>query len=136
MILWMLEDLDQGKGDLLSRGKVKKPHWQRGKEQEKMVPSHQDKRTRRRFKVSVGIAGKNRVISRRIDGQGPTSATESRTIESSWKWERQVGQRWRKRKGQVGKMLGAPVSEPANWTSSCELGGRRLHRRRKQAPHD
>ena len=44
----------------------------KGKEQEKMVQSHQDKRTRRRFKVFVGIAGKQ-VINRRIAGQGHSS---------------------------------------------------------------
>ena len=67
----MLEDLDKGKGDLLSRERRRTP-LAKGKEQEKMVQSHQDKRTRRRFKVSVGIPGKQ-VISRRIAGQGHIS---------------------------------------------------------------
>ena len=71
MILWMMEDLDSGKGDLLSRERGRTP-MAKGKEQEKMVQSHQDKRTRRRFKVSFGIAEKP-VINRRIAGQGHSS---------------------------------------------------------------
>ena len=62
MILWMLEDSDNGKGDLLPRERGRIPRAQR-KEQEKMVQSHQDKRTRKRSKVSVGIAGKHVVTS-------------------------------------------------------------------------
>ena len=49
--------LDNGKGDLLSRDRGITPSA-KGKEQEKMVQSHKDKRTRRRFKVNAGIAGK------------------------------------------------------------------------------
>ena len=52
--------------DVRGKEKVKNPTG-KGKEQ-----SHQDKRTCRRFKVSVGIAGKQ-VINRRIAGQGHRS---------------------------------------------------------------
>ena len=61
MTLWMLEDLDNGKGD-------------------------QDKRTRRRSKVSVGIAGKQ-VINRRTAGQGHSS---NRVKDSRDLWERET----------------------------------------------
>ena len=53
----MFLDLDNGKGDLLSRVRGITP-LAKGKEQEKMVQRHKDKRTRRRFKVSAGIEGK------------------------------------------------------------------------------
>ena len=59
------------KGRPTSKGKGKNPTG-KGKEQEKMVLSHQDNRTRKRFKVSVGIARKQ-VINRRIVGQGHSS---------------------------------------------------------------
>ena len=50
-------DLDNGKGDLLSRDRGR-TLLAKGKGQQKMVQSHKDKRTRRRFKVNAGIAGK------------------------------------------------------------------------------
>ena len=71
MILWMFEDLDTGKCDVLSREKGRTP-LAKGKRQEHMVQSHQDKRTRRRSKTGVGIAGKQ-VINRRIAWQGHSS---------------------------------------------------------------
>ena len=53
------------------QGKGEEPTG-KGKEQEKMVRSLQDNRTRKRFKVSVGIAGKQ-VINRMMAGQGHSS---------------------------------------------------------------
>ena len=53
------------------KGKEKNPVV-KGREQESMVQSHQDKRTRKRFKVIVGIAGKQ-VTNQRIAGQGHSS---------------------------------------------------------------
>ena len=53
-----------------------------------------------------------------------TAATESRTIEFSWKGkrcERQVRQRWRKER-QVQRCWNTCL-ESGNWKSSCELGG-------------
>ena len=64
MILWMLEDLDK-------KGKGKNPTG-KGKGAEKMVQSHQDKRTRRRSNVGARLAGEQ-VINRRIAGQGHSS---------------------------------------------------------------
>ena len=58
----------------------------------------QDNRTRKRIKVSVGIAGKQ-VINRRVLGKSK-AATEPRTIKFFWKGkrrERQVWQRWKER---------------------------------------
>ena len=81
----------QWKGRPTSKGK-----WEnstgKGKEQERTVRSLQDNRTRKRFKVSVGIAGKQG-INRRIAGQG-----HPRTIKFFWKGkrrERQVWQKWK-----------------------------------------
>ena len=119
--------------DLLSMERGRTPLG-KGKEQENMVQSHQDKRTRRRFKVSVGIVGKTGHQTEGLLGKA-TAATESRTIEFSWKGkrcERQVRQRWRNER-QVGKML-----EHLFGTSELEVQLRarlfRLHRTRKQAP--
>ena len=67
----MLEDSDSGKDDPLPRDRGRTP-LAKGKEQEKMVQSHQDNRTRKRFKVSVGTEGKH-VINRRFAGQGHSS---------------------------------------------------------------
>ena len=47
------------------KGKEPHWHWAKEREQEKMVRNHQDEQTHRKFKVSVGIAGKQ-VINRRI----------------------------------------------------------------------
>ena len=63
------------KDDLLPRERGRTP-LAKGKEQEKMVQSHQDKRTCRRFKVSVGIAGKNRSSIEGLLGKA-TAATGS-----------------------------------------------------------
>ena len=68
----------QWKGDLLPRERESTP-LAKGKEQENTVQSHQDKRTRRRFQVSVGFAGKQ-VIDRRIAGQG----LSSNRIQGPW----------------------------------------------------
>ena len=67
----LLEESDNGKDDLLPRERGRTT-LAKGKEQENMVQCHRDKRTRRRFKVCVGIAGKQ-VINRRIAGQGHSS---------------------------------------------------------------
>ena len=68
MILWMLVDSDNGRDDSLPKEKGRTP-LARGKEQKRTVRSLQDNRTRKRFKASVGIAGKQ-VTNRRIAGQG------------------------------------------------------------------
>ena len=71
MIPWKFEDLDMERATLLPRERGRTPMAQ-GKEHERMVQSHQDKRECRRFKVSVGTAGKQ-VVNRRIAGQGHSS---------------------------------------------------------------
>ena len=62
MILWMLEDSDSGKDESLPKERERIPlALAKGREQEKMekmVRNHQDERTHRKLKVSVGIAGK------------------------------------------------------------------------------
>ena len=60
-----------GKGDQLSRERRRIP-LAKGKSRKKMAQSHQDKRTRRRSRVSVGIEGKQVIIGR-IAGQGHSS---------------------------------------------------------------
>ena len=57
MTLWMLADSDNGGDDPLPKERGRTP-LAREKEQERMVPSLQVNRTRKRFKVSVEIAGK------------------------------------------------------------------------------
>ena len=59
MILWMLEDSDSGKDENLPKEREGIPlALAKEREQEKMVRNHQDERTYRELKVSVGIAGK------------------------------------------------------------------------------
>ena len=117
MILWMLADSDNGRDDLLSRERGKNP-LAKGKEQDNMVQSHQHKQTRRRSKAGAGIASIEGLLGK------DTAATESRTIEFSWRrkrCERQVRQRWRKER-QLQRCWSTCL-ESANWTFSCELGG-------------
>ena len=62
MILWMLEDSNSGKDEILPKERERIP-LARAKEREqekmeKMVRNHQDERTHRKLKISVGIAGK------------------------------------------------------------------------------
>ena len=58
----MLEDLDSGKDEIIPKERERIPlalAKERGQEEmEKMVRKYQDDRTRRKLKVSVGIAGK------------------------------------------------------------------------------
>ena len=118
MIQRMLEDLDIGEGDLPPREGRRTP-LMKEMEQEKMVQSHQDKRTRR----SVLELWENRSSIEGLLGKEAT-ATELRTIEFSRKGkrsERQVRQRWRKER-QVQRCWSTCL-ESANWKSSCELGG-------------
>ena len=73
----------------LFQRKGKEPHLAlaKGREQEKMVRNHQDEQTHRKFKVSVGIAGKQ-VINFEGLLEKPwqmATATESRTVKFSWK---------------------------------------------------
>ena len=84
----------QWKGRPTSKGKGK---LAKGKEQEKTVQSHQDNRTRKRFKVSVEL-WENRSPIEGLLGKA-TAATEPRTNKFFWngkRCERQVRQRWRK----------------------------------------
>ena len=126
----------QGKGEK-TRGK--------GKGAGKEVPSLQDNRTRRRFKVSVGTAGQP---GSSIEGSlgKATAATESRTIEISWKGkrcQRQVRQRLRKERQVQGcgntclessKLEGpvessvapsAPQTETSSWVRLTRLNAQR-----------
>ena len=63
------------------QGKAEQPHWQRERERDRKrwCKNHQDKQTRRRFKVSVGIAGKQ-VINRRTAGQDHRSRVKDNQI--------------------------------------------------------
>ena len=61
------------------QGKVEQPHWQRERDRKRWCKNHQDKQTRRRFKVSVGIAGKQ-VINRRTAGQDHSSRVKDNQI--------------------------------------------------------
>ena len=72
----------QWKGRTFSKGKGKNPTGigkAKAREQEKMVRNHRDEQTRRRFKVSVGIAGKQ-VINRRTTRQGHSSRVKDSQI--------------------------------------------------------
>ena len=71
----------QSKGRTFSKGKGKNIPLAlgKGREQEKMVRKHQDEQTHRKFKVTVGIAGKQ-VINRSIDGQGTTAESKDGQI--------------------------------------------------------
>ena len=70
----------QWKGRTFSKGKAKNPlALAKEREQEKMVRNHQDEQTHRKFKVSVGIAGKH-AINRRIAGQGHSSRVKDSQI--------------------------------------------------------
>ena len=70
-ILWMLEDSDSGKDETLPKERdrisLALAEEREQEKMEKMVRNHQDERTHRKLKVSVGIAGKQ-VISTRIAG--------------------------------------------------------------------
>ena len=70
-ILWMLEDSDNRKDEPFPKEGERTP-LAKEKGQEKMVRNHWDEQTHRRFKVSVGIAGKQ-VINRRTAGQSHSS---------------------------------------------------------------
>ena len=74
------EGFGQWKGRNSSKGRERLPlALKKEKEQEKMVRSSQDKQTRRRFKVGLGIAG-NQVITRRIAGQRRSSRVKDNRI--------------------------------------------------------
>ena len=80
MILWMLEDPDNGKDEPFSKGKGKTPlALAKEREQEKIVRNHRDDQTHRKFKVSVGLAGKQ-VMNRRIAGQGHSNRVKDSQI--------------------------------------------------------
>ena len=79
MILWMLEDSDKGKDEPFPKERERTPlAVAKEREQEKMVRNHQDEQTHRKFKVSVGIGGKQ-VLNRRI-GQGHSSRVKDSQI--------------------------------------------------------
>ena len=72
-ILRMLEDSDNGKGEVFPKKERERIPLALAKEREqekmeKMMRNHQDERTHQKFKVSVGTAGKQ-VISLRTAGQ-------------------------------------------------------------------
>ena len=76
----MLEDLDNGKDEPFPKERERTPlALAKGREQEKMVRNHQDEPTHRKFKVSVGIAGKQ-VTNRRTAGQGHSSRVKDSQI--------------------------------------------------------
>ena len=78
MIPWMLVDSDKGRDDPLPQVRGITPLARR-KEQERSVRSLQDNRTRKRFKVSVGIAVKL-VINRRIVRQGHNRTKDNQIL--------------------------------------------------------
>ena len=71
MILWMLEVSDSRKDEILPKERERIPlalaKKREQEKMEKMVLNHQDERTHRKIKVSVGIAGKQ-VIKTRTAG--------------------------------------------------------------------
>ena len=105
-ILWMLEDSDNGKDDLLPRVRGRTP-LSKGMRQEKMVQSRQDKPS------IEGLLGK------------ATAATESRTIEFSCKGKTHVKGKSSKGGGKRGKSkdAGALFWNQQTWKPSCDLGG-------------
>ena len=77
----MLEDSDTGKDGPFPKERERTPvALAKEREQEKMVRNHQDEQTHRKFKVSVGIAGKQ-VTNRRIAGQGHSSIFKDSQID-------------------------------------------------------
>ena len=70
-IRWMLEVSENRKVDSLPRER-RRTTLAKGKEQGKMVRHHWDKRTRRKFKINVGISRKQ-VINQMIAGRSYSS---------------------------------------------------------------
>ena len=79
----MLEGSDNRKDELFQKERERTP-LAKEREQEKMVRNHGDEQTLRKFKVSVGIAGKQ-VINRRTAGQGHSSRVKD--SQSLLEWE-------------------------------------------------
>ena len=76
----MLEDSDNGMDELFPKERERTPlALAKEREHEKMVRNHQDEQTRRKFKVSVGIAGKQ-IMNRRIAGQDHSSRVKDSQI--------------------------------------------------------
>ena len=92
-IPWMLEDSDSGKDEVFPKERERIPlSLAKEKEQEKMknmVRNHQDERTHRKFKVSVGIVGKQ-VINLRTAGQTLADSHSNRVKDSQMFLEREV----------------------------------------------
>ena len=115
MILWVLQDSDNGKGDLLSRERVRTPLTRTSERAEDSrseldLRGKQDCWARPQAAQSQGQSNS--------PGKGNVVKGKSR---QRWRKERQIQRCWR------------TCLESVNWNSSCELGGRRVHRRRKQA---
>ena len=76
----MLEDSDSGKDEPFPKeGERTSLALAKKKKQEKMVRNHRDEQTRRKFTVSVGIAGKQ-LINRRTARQGHSSRVKESQI--------------------------------------------------------
>ena len=82
----------QWKGRSFSKGKESQWHWQKGsrKNEKKMVRNHEDERTHQKFKVSVGTAGQQVIISRtagqpQADGHSNRSDVKGKSCKGGGK---------------------------------------------------
>ena len=122
MILWMLEDSDSGKDEILLKERERIPlALAKEREQKKMVRNHQDEQTHRKFKVSVGLAGKH-VTNTRTAWQDHSSRVKDSQINSLGKGSDAKGKSG-KCGGKKGKSKDAGALVESTTEPGCELGG-------------
>ena len=134
MILWMLEDSDSGKDEILPKERERIIlALAKEKEQEnmeKMVRNHKDMRTHRKLKISVEIAGKQ-VTNTRIAGDGHSNRMKDTQILLEKEMMRRANQAKVVARKENPKMpehlreINSRVQQQARW--------HRLHHGQKQA---